>query len=644
MGGAASANIPMYIDLATFRSLSGGTLNDGLFEANSKDGVMTREKLFELASVRDCYLSHEWGVDAHGRLIFDRVFRINQALRARGLYTWFNETQLGNDFIGKMTEGIDKSRTMVVFLTRGYMSNVSNYTTDNCHTEFSYEIAKKHPDLMIPVIFEEQLLNKSLWFGPVKIALGDASYIDFVSDDNFDGKIDELYKRIMKLSRNPINVNPQLTASNTTLSKTNKSKEEQQFFQWLARSTNIDEGRRIIYCHSLVKAGIGSVQALAKTMLAMPTFLQSIGVNEYDADAIALAISDLGLGYVPVRDFSNSLTLESVVFALNKSDKAPHDNGIAESALACVARVAASNQILPSVMHDAGIGMAVLKIMGRLLQHPLVIDYGCQSLHNLTVGHPEIAGKLGAVGACDVLPRSIRCHVENESVAAHGCQAIATLAAEKDNRSRFSSSGGCDVAVKTLFKHNQNSTVTEKCCLAINGLLTKHPENLERLATAGACEAASIALSNHPTNRVLVEATMEVISTLALEPNCRANFGQSQYCFPALIKALQAMITYPEVIAHGCYAIHTLCIGNGFNRNKLGQVGACELTKDILQRHGGNPVVAPAVCKSIFALVAGNNEHKAKFSPMVNFVQSIINNPAMPPETKNEARETLKRL
>lgn len=54
-------------------------------------------------------------------------------------------------------------------------------------------------------------------------------------------------------------------------------------------------------------------------MKNVPNFLTSIGMNEPDADQIALAVRDLGLGYVPIRDFEASQTVESVMFALNKS-------------------------------------------------------------------------------------------------------------------------------------------------------------------------------------------------------------------------------------------------------------------------------------------------------------------------------------
>lgn len=54
-------------------------------------------------------------------------------------------------------------------------------------------------------------------------------------------------------------------------------------------------------------------------MKSIPNFLTSIGMNEPDADQVALAVRDLGLGYIPIRDFEASQTVESVIFALSKA-------------------------------------------------------------------------------------------------------------------------------------------------------------------------------------------------------------------------------------------------------------------------------------------------------------------------------------
>ena len=55
------------------------------------------------------------------------------------------------------------------------------------------------------------------------------------------------------------------------------------------------------------------LQDLAVRMQQEPNFLMTCGVSERDADEIALQVSDLGLGYHPVTDFSNAQTIESAV-------------------------------------------------------------------------------------------------------------------------------------------------------------------------------------------------------------------------------------------------------------------------------------------------------------------------------------------
>jgi hypothetical protein len=649
--GAGATSLPKHIDKEKFRQLSGGTLNDGLFDAYSVDGIMTRDKLIEIANMKDCYLSHDWSVDCYGRNVYQRVLKINQALRAKGLLTSFNESQLGADIFTQVCSGIDKSRSIVCFLTRSYLLKVANSSaSDNCNMEFSYSLHKKYPELMIPVVFEEQLLNKALWSGPVQLALSQFEYIDFITDDNFDAKIDKLYQRIMKISRgrnnNFLYSQESIAINNAISMQTNKSKEAQQFFQWLGRSTTIEESRRLIYCNAIIKNGVISVQELAKTMNSNSSFLTTIGINEYDADQIALALSDLGLGYAPVRDFSHSNTLESVVFALKKSDLSPNDNVIAQNALACVARVAGSNQISPSILHDAGIGTAVLKIMQRSLGHAPAIEFGCLSIHNLCVKDLNIALKLGELGgACDILPRSIRSHIDNPNVVKNGCEAIATLALVKENRVKFSSSSGCDVTVKSLLRHFQDSAVAEKCCFAIYNLAIKHAENLNKLVISGACEAIAKALEFHPSNKNIVDSVTKIMCTLGTEPNSRGKLGAETNSCIALISALNAMIdANDETVAGICEAIAAITTGNAFNRSKFGQLGACEVLKQVVIKYQNDPVVLQAVCKAIFSLVAGSVEHKQKFNGLQVLLQSFINNRNMHDGVKLEAKEVLNRL
>jgi hypothetical protein len=644
--GAAASTIPMHIDKETFRRLSGGTLNDALFDANSVDGLMSRDRLIELSHMRDCFLSHEFGNDCYGRNIHERVGRINQALKARGLITWFDESlPVPTEIAGHVATGINRSRSLVCFFTRGYLEKVvGNFPTEHSHIEFNYTLSKKHPDYIVPVVLEEALLNPATWPGNVGKALGTFQPVNFIDDNNFEQKIEELYRRIVKISKSGENLFATENLKHTTmLSVVNKPKEEQQFFQWLARATKIEESRRIIYCASLVKNGVHNVFTLAKVMNAQPNFLLNIGISEGDADQIALAIRDLGLGYAPVRDFDKALTIESVVYALRKSSQSAEDPTLAESALACAARVAVSNQIMPQVMNDAGITEAILKLMQRNLSHAPSMEAGCLAIVNMSQDNPVIAENFGVLTGCDVLPRTIRCHIENLGVVYHGCWAIACLASTKENRSRFSNTGGCDIVVKSAQKSIEDPNVLERCFLAANRLCIGNVENVGRLGVAGANETVITVLQKHFQHMPLMTQIFEFLTFLSVEPNHRVILGGQEPSTKAICTAVANQLDNPQGLYHACLAIASNIQGNAHNRTIFSKGGACETVRAIVQKYPNDFNLIHAACKAIFALAAGNLEQKQKFQGIQGILQNAMNQ-RIPDQMKADIKEALLKI
>jgi hypothetical protein len=645
--GAAASTIPMQIDKETFRRLSGGTLNDAIFDANSTQGIMTRDRLLELAQMKDCFLSHDFGNDAHGRNIHQRVQRISQALRSRGLLTHFDEALPAGDVASHITTGINRSRSLVIFLTKGYMDKVvGNFPSDHCHIEFNYTLAKRHPDLIVPVVMEQQLLNPQAWLGNIGLALGHMQPVNFVDDNNFDAKITDLYNRVIKISKTGANLFAPELQHNSMLSKMNKSKEEQQFFQWLARSTNIDESKRMIYCASLVKSGVSNVFSLAKFMNAQPNFLLQIGVSEYDADQIALAVRDLGLGYVPVRDFQSALTIESVVFALRKSASAPEDSSLAESALACCARVAASNKIMPKIMSDAGICEAILKLMHKHLAHAPSMEHGCVAIYNMAANNPEISAKFGSLTACDVLPRTIKCHVENYHIVFYGAAAIAALAMDPNNRKIFTNTGACDYVMKGVEKCISSAEVIEKCFQAANALADKHAENVGRLGVAQACELSLQVLQTHSKDAAVIVQVFRLMQLLAAEPGHRVILGGNTNATQVIAQAFQSVYQQsPDPVIHGCFAVAAIILGNSHNRNMMCQVGLCQIITQGILQHSQSLDVIFAGAKVIFQLAAGNTQqYKQQFQPIFSLFQSVYQHPQVPDAVKREVKEAVLKL
>jgi GTPase SAR1 family protein len=60
-----------------------------------RSDYLSKERLLEYAEMIDCYISYEWGIDKLHRNTVDRVKKINQYLRSKGLYTNIDE---GHDF------------------------------------------------------------------------------------------------------------------------------------------------------------------------------------------------------------------------------------------------------------------------------------------------------------------------------------------------------------------------------------------------------------------------------------------------------------------------------------------------------------------------------------------------------------------
>lgn len=82
------------------------------------DGYLSRDKLSELDKLTDCFLTHDWGKDELGRNNHERVAKVNDHLKARGLITWFDSERMIGNIVSQMCSGIDFTQCMIVFITK----------------------------------------------------------------------------------------------------------------------------------------------------------------------------------------------------------------------------------------------------------------------------------------------------------------------------------------------------------------------------------------------------------------------------------------------------------------------------------------------------------------------------------------------
>ena len=70
------------------------------------------------------FLTHNWSEDENGRNNHERVSRIHQGLKAKGLNMWFDSERMQGAIVDQMIQGIDDSAIVVVFLTKKYMNKM----------------------------------------------------------------------------------------------------------------------------------------------------------------------------------------------------------------------------------------------------------------------------------------------------------------------------------------------------------------------------------------------------------------------------------------------------------------------------------------------------------------------------------------
>ncbi len=151
----------------------------------------------------DVFLSHCWGDDEEGRDNHERVATFHEALKSRGIRSWFDSEHMDGNFIENMAEGIDNSGAVVVFITRNYIKKVSGHgkrgKNDKCKMEFEYSSRRKGSEKMKCVVMEKVCRERRKWNGPVGMVLGGHSYYSFEKDDQLDSCIDSLVEKIQNI-------------------------------------------------------------------------------------------------------------------------------------------------------------------------------------------------------------------------------------------------------------------------------------------------------------------------------------------------------------------------------------------------------------------------------------------------------------
>lgn len=637
----------MQVNKDLFRQLVGSTSNDAIFDAHAVNGLISRDKLIQLAQTTDCMFSFDNGVDELGVNNVERIGRINQALRARGLITGVSmddkSVQSGNvtSVIPQICSAIDRARVVLLFITKNYLSRISGQNVaEKNKIEFNYTLKKKAANQIIPIVMEDHFRNPNNWVGPIQ-PLPSLGLMDFTNDDNFDQKCDAIVARV----RQTIAIHstpPTVTSMASSKGLQAHTKEEVQFFDWMARCTSIEENRRIAYCGALIQAGINNVNLLAKALQADPNCLIKVGVNEYDADAIALAISDLGLGFTLSRDFGSASTVESAMYALRKTSQSPQDHILCRNALACVVRIAQLDAAHPKQMSDAGFCEAIVKLMQWHLADGGCIEQGYRALDVLAIHSDEIRQAITRSGFANIISRAMLSHMDNPTLIEAGCKAIGDIAIDDTNRDMLGVAGACEVVPRACLNHISLSSVAEQACYAINQLQISKFENTSKLGISGANETVAEAMKRHPQNPMVAGFGFKAICLLAKDPENRKVLGN--IASEAMAAALRQHVQNAGIAQVGCAAISQSVVENAHNREMLGRFGACEGVRAAIQAHSGDMGVVFYGSMAVYSLANGSPQNAQRFTGLQALLRSIHGTRGVPDEVKAQLFEAIARV
>ena len=81
------------------------------------------------------FRSHHWGNDEESRDNHKRVKAISDGLRDRGIKVWLDENIMDEDLTNQMSDGIDNSRLVAVFVAVVVVSACSVLPTRHGHLQ-----------------------------------------------------------------------------------------------------------------------------------------------------------------------------------------------------------------------------------------------------------------------------------------------------------------------------------------------------------------------------------------------------------------------------------------------------------------------------------------------------------------------------
>eukprot|EP00290_Baffinella_frigidus_P011452 CAMPEP_0180141772 /NCGR_PEP_ID=MMETSP0986-20121125/15136_1 /TAXON_ID=697907 /ORGANISM="non described non described, Strain CCMP2293" /LENGTH=466 /DNA_ID=CAMNT_0022084747 /DNA_START=199 /DNA_END=1595 /DNA_ORIENTATION=+ len=433
------------------------------------------------------FLTHDWGTDEHGRDNHARVKRVYHRLKELGVSAWFDEVQMDGDINGTMTEGIDKSTTVGVFVTDRYIAKASGRgesgANDNCKFEFDYALNQKGVESMIVLVMEKRCKNSKQWTGTVGGKLGNIMYIDLSKDGApFEKGVQLLYEKIQKIlakTGTPVSATPTSATAKGGPHPQHRSAQETAASQPPATTRKL--------------ASI-SVEEVCTVLWNLGT-LMSNELGKYEAGFRAVPVS----GAVLATMNDEGLREVGVDMGIHRTALLHHIKEFQAGGVPLEMLVSVKGLVAERVKGSKDIGL-IISLMGAHKPSAGVQEAGCVSLQGLTDdkdGKDPNKMAVAAKGGIEAVLTAMGAHESIAGVQENGCGAVRNLARNAENAAAIAAQGGIAAVLRAMGAHASSAEVQEQGCSALINLAANHAESAAAIAAQGGIAAVLRAMGAH---------------------------------------------------------------------------------------------------------------------------------------------------
>ena len=236
--------------------------------------------------------------------------------------------------------------------------------------------------------------------------------------------------------------------------------------------------------------------------------------------------------------------------------------------------------------------------------------------------------------SCEVVPRALLSHLNDETVVFEGCKLVSQLARLPANSNKLGTAGACDVVMKGLLKHINSVQVAHQGCAAANRLAYGNFENVGKLGYHNACIGLSSSIKLHYSDENVAEEALVAINILAVEPENRSKIGALGGC-EGVVNAANFHMNRPVIVDYSMRVITQMIVGNANNRSRFGQLGATDTVAAVLQQYTAlrdqddasmfaYPEIVQFACTSTYSLAAGSPEIQQKLKGLIPLFQALV--------------------